>query len=418
MRDIMSRMIGAEIRYTRMGYYMRQAPFGYVSSKIETQNGKRSILKPDPESAKYIKKIFEMRCQGYDDNDILETVNAMGYTSRENYIRNKNDRTKILQKIGGKQLELKGLIRHLSNPLYAGVNCEKWTDDKPIKCKFKGLVSIETFNKANRGKIAISESNGQVAIYRKATEQRYALKGVKNIEYPYKRVVMCPTCEKPLYASASTGKSGKKFPAYHCSRNDHHFYVSKNEFEETIRKFVQNISIKPDVIEAFTEAVLTEWAKKEAELNKSENSLDARIQGLETEASSSVDKIKILSSETAIKYMEGELVKIEQEIITLKNQREIAMKKKPLDFKIIVAYVKYFLEHLEYLLLEQIDPLKKANFFSILFDKTPTYQNLLLGTPKLNKSTGVNELFLALSCNKVRVVTSAGFEPAIFRMRT
>ena len=35
-RDIMSRMIGAQIRYTRLGYWMRRPLYGYTSEKVET----------------------------------------------------------------------------------------------------------------------------------------------------------------------------------------------------------------------------------------------------------------------------------------------------------------------------------------------------------------------------------------------
>ena len=34
LRDIMSRMIGAEIRYTQVGYWMRRPPLGYMSEKV------------------------------------------------------------------------------------------------------------------------------------------------------------------------------------------------------------------------------------------------------------------------------------------------------------------------------------------------------------------------------------------------
>lgn len=40
---------------------------------------------------------------------------------------------------------------YVKNPLYAGIICEKWTKNIPIKAQFKGLVSIELWNKANRG---------------------------------------------------------------------------------------------------------------------------------------------------------------------------------------------------------------------------------------------------------------------------
>ena len=58
LRDIMSRMIGAEIRYTRMGYWMRRQPYGYTNKKIETGNGKRYILVPNPDEAHNISKFI------------------------------------------------------------------------------------------------------------------------------------------------------------------------------------------------------------------------------------------------------------------------------------------------------------------------------------------------------------------------
>jgi len=61
LRDIMSRMIGAEVRYTRMGYWMRGAPFGYTSRRVETGNGKRLILDRFPEEAHFVEKMFELR---------------------------------------------------------------------------------------------------------------------------------------------------------------------------------------------------------------------------------------------------------------------------------------------------------------------------------------------------------------------
>jgi len=45
-----------------------------------------------------------------------------------------------------------------------------------------------------------------------------------------------------------------------------------------------------------------------------------------------------------------------------------------------MKYAKYFLEHLDYLLLQQIDPVKKADFLGVLFDTTPTYAEIVSGT--------------------------------------
>ncbi len=167
MRDIMSRMIGAEIRYSRMGYWVRKPPIGYMNVKIETPNGKRTILKPDPVESLWIIKMFELRCRGtHSDHQIVEEINNLGFRTRMAYVRDRHDRTKILKERGGNKLNIKGFWSYIKNPLYAGINLVKWTQDNPQKGKFDGLVSIETFNTANRGKITIVEEADEIKIYK------------------------------------------------------------------------------------------------------------------------------------------------------------------------------------------------------------------------------------------------------------
>jgi hypothetical protein len=50
-----------------------------------------------------------------------------------------------------------------------------WTKENPQKGKFKGLVSILN-------------------------------KGARNPDFPYKKMVLCPYCHKPLFGSASRGR--------------------------------------------------------------------------------------------------------------------------------------------------------------------------------------------------------------------
>jgi hypothetical protein len=55
---------------------------------------------------------------------------------------------------------------------------------KPVKCKFDGLVTPELFNKANRGKVIITEQNGEVEIYTRPPQGKYAIKkGVRNPDF-------------------------------------------------------------------------------------------------------------------------------------------------------------------------------------------------------------------------------------------
>ena len=95
--------------------------------------------------------------------------------------------------------------------------------------------------------------------------------------------------------------------------------------------------------------------------------LDERIKELQAQAFATVDKIKLLSSATAIKYMEEDLMKIEAEIEKLNEEKEQRQNEKPISFEVVMAYAKYFLQHMDYLLLQQIDPLKKSRLIQRYF---------------------------------------------------
>lgn len=383
MRDIMTRMIGAEIRYVRLGYRVRPAPYGYANEKIETSHGKRVILKPHPTEADFIIKMFELRAGNtMTDNEIVTAINNLGYRSRKIYIRDPMDRTKVIGSKGEIKLTLKALWTLIQNPIYAGVNLEKWTESQPVKCKFKGLVTLETFNKANKGKRILAEENGEIKLWKDKIPDWRLKKAVKNPDFPYKRYVMCPQCRKPLFGSASRGRLGKYYPAYHCNKRGHYFRISRSEFDKAITTFVKGLNINKEYIDKLKTFVLELWAKRQSECGKDSAKRDNKILELEATAKGIASKIKYLSSAIAIKYMEEDLIKIENEIKEL-VQAKVENQIQEVSMEIIMANVEYFLEHLEFLLLSSPDPLKRAAYFGLIFDEAPTYEEILSGTPKL-----------------------------------
>ena len=242
LRDIMSRMIGAEIRYAQLGYWMRRAPYGLVSEKVETKHGKRCILKPHPTEGKYVRMMLEMRAKGVmHDTEIVQKVNELGCRTRVQYKRDKNDRTKIISKTGGKPLTVKAMQKLIANPIYAGVNAEKWTGGEPVRCAFKGLVSVDLWNRAMKGKKFIIENeDGDIKILTKRPPEHLINKGTRNAEFPYRRFVLCSECNRPMLGSASRGKSGKRYPAYHCSNHGHYYRVPKQQLEDAVKSFISN----------------------------------------------------------------------------------------------------------------------------------------------------------------------------------
>lgn len=415
MRDIMSRMIGAEIRYTQMGYWMRQPPHGYISEKIETQNGKRCILLPHPTESQFIIKMFQLCARGtLNDHQIADEINKLGFQTPVKLVRDINDRTNIIARTGGCPLTAKMLRRYVQKTVYTGVIKEKWTQDKPIKAKFDGLVSFELFNQANNGKMILAEKeNGEIIFSTEKPAEHLLNKGVRNPDFPYKKVVSCPYCHRTLLGSASRGKLGKYYPAYHCSNHGHYFRIPQKEFDAAIINFVKSIAVSQGQIEAITIAVTEVWQLRQLEADNERIVISNRIENLRKQAGSIIEKMRYLSSEIAIKYMEEDLVKIEAQIAVLEKEDMTESTKKQVNINVIVQYVKYFMEHLEDLLINLSDPVNRANYFGVLFNKVPTYQEIIDGTLKIAQTPGVNELFLLKNYQTEQLVISPGIEPGL-----
>lgn len=111
--------------------------------------------------------------------------------------------------------------------------CEKWTHYKSIRAQYPGLISIELWNRANRGKLAIMQNKdgGLEMTKSKGVHGKERLKN--NPLFPYK-FITCPNCGKPMLGSSPRGKLGKPHPTSHCARNHKYFGVPKKVFDTTV----------------------------------------------------------------------------------------------------------------------------------------------------------------------------------------
>ncbi len=418
VRDILTRMIGAEIRYVRLGYTVRSAPEGYQNAKVETPHGKRVIQQPHPIESPWFIRMFELRIQGtLSDKEIVDEVNALGYKSRRKNKRNPQDKSKIIGFTGEKPLTVKQLQRFIQKPIYAGVNCESWLEGQPIKTKFPGLVTIEMFNKANRGKVTIVEDGDTVRIFEGKIPDWQLNKQKDNPDFEYKKYVLCPTCMNPLYGSASRGKGGNYFPAYHCGRKisgvGHYFRVKKADLDEVVEKLVKAIEIDEKFMPRIKEIALEEWHKREKHISDDTVKLNQRLIQIEEEIHMIKEKVKQVSSPTVIKMLEDDIEKLQQEragLIIKRDNKETEQ----VDVEVITNYTKYYLEHLEELILSSTNPIQNAAFFGLLFKELPTYDNLKFGTPKLERLFKLNEEYKA---SKGQAVSRPGLEPGTNTLR-
>ncbi len=414
VRDILSRVIGAEIRYTQMGYWMRQPPYGFVSVKVETQHGKRTILEPHPEESLHIIKMFELRAsRQFSDKEIAAKLNAMGYRGRPQYRRAKDGSNRVLSKTEGSPLNDKKLWKIVRNPIYAGINVERWTNDQPVKCMFDGLVSVELFNRANKGKRTIIEMpRNKIAISDNIAPRHATVRGTRNNDFAFKHYVMCPQCNKPLSGSTSRGKTGKYYSYYHCDKRGHTFRVTKEDLETKVYDFITGMDFPQERIDKVFTAIRKKYEKHLATFEAQSASVDGRIRTLEAQAKELAKSFATIAP-SAQKYVNEELEEIDQQIKLLALERNNMEQKKPQDIDKVLTRVKKFSENIGKTIAQQRDNIKKAQLFGLLFSTLPSYNDLSFRNQKTPLFTGVNPIISLLADDKFPLVTSRGIEPLL-----
>lgn len=182
-----------------------------------------------------------------------------------------------------------------------------------------------------------------------------------------------------LSGSATRGKKGVYYPDYHCARKGHYFRVAKPDFDKTIEDFVRAITIKPEYIDDVIASIAELWRQRQqSTIELQKQRLEHREQ-LQNEVRATVDRMRVVTSETALKYLEKDIVSVESEL----EQVDKEIQEQPdleLEFNEVLAYAKYILEHLSEMLLDLCDPLRKAAFFGAIFNKVPTYTEIDLRT--------------------------------------
>ena len=167
----------------RNGRLSNCAPIGYLNTRVK---GIGNTVIPDEDLAPYVREAFELYASGsHSKSEVVTILNEKGYRSHR-----------------GKQLSQQQLQKMLANRTYAGyvlVNeTEGWT-----RAIFEPLVSESLFNRAQDR--LRRERRAQSKPHSRARE-----------EFPLRGLLLCSECGRPLTASLSRGKSGKRFGYYRC----------------------------------------------------------------------------------------------------------------------------------------------------------------------------------------------------------
>jgi len=138
---------------------------------------------------------------------------------------------------------------------------------------------------------------------------------------------------------------------------------------------VKAVTIKPEYIDDVITAIGELWRERQAkQVEVNQQRLEHR-ESLQSQIKATVDRMRVVTSETALKYLEEDIEGVEKELTQLDeelaNQPDLQA-----EFDQVLQYAKYILEHLSEMLLDLCNPLRKAAFFGAIFNTVPTYSQI------------------------------------------
>lgn len=387
-KKILQRTIPKQILYTQSGYKVRSSIDGYNNEKVLDRTQMRTISVPDPKRSFLFIKMFELRAEGKltDEEIVDEMNNKYGYTSKnfKRWSKIHGERN-VVGVGGGKLLTVKQLQRIIQRVGYAGFISEKWTKNKPVKAQWDGLVSVDIFNRANRGKVFLQEQeDGSYEILHnyKEKEKKILQRHRYRKEFPFKGF-KCPSCGKPLLAAFSKGKGGKKYPYYYCAKGHKQYSVRGDIMENQIDDFLSEIKFSKEYIEIFEEVLEKNFEKRVKEIQKEKLISEDRLQILEENKSMTIQKLITSTNPSVTKMLEDELSKTQDKIEKVKES-DSSPKINKKDISELIEFSKKIVENPIKTLKDKENPLRQYHLLSLIFDEFPSHSDFISRNHKLS----------------------------------
>jgi uncharacterized protein YbaR (Trm112 family) len=138
-------------------------------------------------------------------------------------------------------------------------------------------------------------------------------------DYRFKNIIICPVCRRPLLASASRGKLGRYYGAYHCARSHARYAVSQRVLEPAVETFLSGLrltkvftaGLERVVVAAFRDA---RHANMELAAKASQT-----VRELEAERTSIVDAFARATSDAMRSELERKLASVEERVTAAKG---------------------------------------------------------------------------------------------------
>jgi hypothetical protein len=392
---LLTRMVETEVNLTRDGYHLGPANDGYVSRRVVVEGRKKVAQFPDPERAHYFRTMFEMRADGaYSDREIVRRVNEMGFRTKS-FSRWDKSKTKIIDRSGGRPLTVKRFQKLIQRPAYCGVVVRKWTGGQPIRAKGgEALVSIDLFNRANRSRVRIDDQDdGSLRIiYDEQITKEIPKRHKFSSRWRFKNVVLCPRCKRPLWASASRGRSGQKFAAYHCARDHERYSVSQPTLDAAFGGYLGALAFERDFWDSFGPLLERTFLDAADDASQVDRQRRAELPTLEDRRRQLCLAFADASSPSIRRVIEEQVTQLDVAIDALKSGDQSFRCERP-DYDAFLSHARAILEHPAEVLENIMNFKEQVTLYGLLFAEWPTYEEIVSGTAQLRPMFVLSERF-------------------------
>jgi len=378
-RKILLRTIPKQIENIKNGYEARPASYGFRNDKIiDTKTGqRRAIRRINPDEAKYIYRMYELKGERRTNRKICEVLNQEGFLTRAKnaWLRDRNGKRICIQgKIGRNPLKVNQVSRYLSHVSYAGFKSEKWTWGKLIKAKHEPIVSIKMWNEANKGKWFILKDGKEYRLIDLTKVKRK--KSNENPDFPFKSLIHCPLCNCRVKAAFSRSKSGKRYPFYFCNRKHPQISINANELTAILKEELAQKKFMKEQIVFLESGIRLAWQQKFGSEEALIKSREREIQTLEREASRLAANIGRLSIPELIIETEKQYQIVKDKIAFLKAENKKKVRPSDELLEQLLSYCKKIVEHPAEVIFSPDNKADLPIYWKLIFNKPITLENI------------------------------------------
>lgn len=314
-----------------------------------------------------------------------------------------------LKSRNGKKLTDEMMGRILRNPTYAGFVCDKFTDGELVQGQHQAIITPELYFH-NQKLLNNKTKAGEVH-------------SVRNTDFVLRRSLFCSNCQKPMTGSSPRTGGGKSHsPRYHCARKECRGIVKSVKADivhEAYYELLQQIQPTDGVLKLYKELLIRQAGRENERINAAlrkvraelDDMAETRLRAIEERVKSRDASEKKQLSELVAELDQRKLDKIDEQH-KLEEQQSVQEAK--------IEYAVIHMNNIAKLWYDAAYDIK-LGFQSMVFP-----EGVLLDTRTMKFGTdSISPLYRYTpnkkdlsKAEKSLLVTPAGFEPAIFWMRT